>query len=254
MAVHLVHVSKAGGTALRYAIRAARVSAGGQLESPWGDVRGHDHRFRFVDVGRGDKAVFAFRDPISRFLSGFYSRLRKGAPRHFSDWTEAEAQSFQWFSTPQALADALAEPSGETRRRAEFALQSIWHLNRPMTYWTGKPSYFRRHIDKVVYVARQETLDDDWERLKELLDLPREQMLPTDDVYAHRTAYMPDDDRTISDKGVEALRSWYADDYELLEIAEELRSGEPRPPRSGLERLVPLSRLVGASPFRRAAR
>jgi hypothetical protein len=237
MAVHFIHVSKAGGTALRYAIRAARLDAGGRLESPWGDVWGHDHRFRFADVGRGDKVVLPLRDPISRFLSGYYSRLRKGAPRHFSDWTEAEARSFEWFPTPQALADALAEPSGELRSRAEFAMRSVWHLNRPMTFWTGKPSYVRRHIDKVLYVARQETLDEDWEKLKELLDLPRDQMLPADADVAHRTQYTADDDRTISEPGLHALRAWYADDYEVLEMADELRQGRSPAPRSRLRRL-----------------
>jgi hypothetical protein len=235
MAVHLIHISKAGGTALRHAIRAARMTAGGELVSPWGDVWGHDHRFRFSDVGRDDKAILAFRDPVSRFLSGYFSRRRKGAPRYLIEWTAAERQSFEWFPTPQELADALAEPGGEPRERAEFAMESIRHLNRPMTFWTGKPSYLRKHIDQVVFVARQETLDEDWEKLKELLDLPREQMLPHDEITAHRTTY--DGDREISEKGVQALREWYADDYELIEIGEELRAGRVPARPSRLERI-----------------
>jgi Sulfotransferase family len=241
VAVHFVHVSKAGGTALRYAIRAARLTAGGQLVSPWGEVWGHDHRFHFSDVGPDDKAVLALRDPVSRFLSSYYSRLRKGAPRYLIEWNKGERQSFEWFPTPQALVDALAEPSGELRERGEFAMRSIHHVNRPMTHWTGKPSYLRKHIDKVLYVARQETLDDDWERLKDLLDLPRGQMLPHDPVDAHRTEY--DRDVEISEKGLAALRSWYADDYELLEIGEEVRQGRVRPRPSRLKRLGSLARM-----------
>lgn len=238
MPVHFIHVSKAGGTALRYAIRAARLSAGGELVSPWGELWGHDHRFRFADVGKDEKAVFALRDPVSRFISAYYSRLRKGAPRYAIEWTDAERQSFEWFPTPHELADALAEPSGEPRERAEFAMGSIRHLNRPMTFWTGKPSYVRRHLEKVLYVARQETLDDDWERLKELLDLPRDQMLPHDAITAHRTTY--DRNVRLSEKGMHALRDWYADDYELLEIGEEVRNGGVRLRPSRLKRLVSL--------------
>jgi hypothetical protein len=252
MAVHLIHVSKAGGTSLRYAIRAARVRTEAQLTSPWGEVWGHDHRFRFPDVPRDDKAVLMLRDPVSRFLSGYFSRRRKGAPRYLIEWTEAERQSFEWFPTPQALADALAEPSGELRERAEFAMQSIRHLNRPMTHWTGKPAYVRKHIDKVLYVARQETLDADWERLKELLNLPREQMLPQDAITAHRTTY--DGDLEISEKGVDALRSWYADDYELLEIGEEIRNGGVQSRPSRLKRLVSLPLASGFSTVRRLER
>jgi hypothetical protein len=239
MAVHFIHVSKAGGTALRYAIRSARVQAGGKLVSPWGEVWGHDHRFRFADLRSGHKAIFPLRDPASRFLSGYYSRLREGAPRYFIEWSAKEAQAFEWFPTPQALAEALAEPSGEARRRAEFAMGAIAHVRQPMTHWTGKPSYLRRRLDNVLYVAMQETLAEDWEKLKDLLDIPRDQMLPTDDVRAHRTAYAADDDRTLSDKALQALREWYADDYELIEIAADVRAGrvERRPP--ALARLVP---------------
>ena len=91
--------------------------------SPWGPVWGHDHRFRLINVENGDKAVIPLRDPISRFVSGFYSRLRKGEPRYYREWREEERTAFEWFSTPRELADALAQPAGEARRRAEFAMQ-----------------------------------------------------------------------------------------------------------------------------------
>lgn len=221
MAVHFIHVSKTGGTALRHAIRAARLTAGGQLISPWGEVWGHDHRFRLRDVGADDMAVIPLRDPVTRFVSSFYSRLRRGAPRHFVDWTAGEGQSFEWFPTPQALADALAEPSGELRERAEFAMNKIGHVQWPMTYWTGTSKYVREHMENVLYMPRQETLNDDWERLKELLDLPRNQMLPEDAVLAHRSPHTGK--REISPRGVRALREWYADDYALLDLCENVR-------------------------------
>lgn len=222
MAVHFIHVSKAGGTALRHAIRSARVNAGGQLLSPWGEVWGHDHRFRLSDVGAEHKAVIPLRDPVSRFLSGFYSRLRKGAPRHLVEWTEEERTSFERFPTPQALADALAEPSGPQRDDAELAMRSIGHLKFSMTHWTGSPDFVRRHIGLVLYVARQETLDEDWERLKGLLELPRDQALPRDAVAAHRTDYAGS--RDLSPEGIAALQAWYADDYELLRIGDDVRA------------------------------
>ena len=174
-------------------------------------------------------AIFTLRDPISRFLSGFCSRQRKGMPRHFREWSDAERTSFEWFSTPQDLADALAEPSGETRERAEYAMRSIAHIRRRLTTWTGKPAYLLRHLDKVLYIARQETLDEDWERLTELLELPRGAPLPQDDIAAHRTFYPYD--LTLSDRGVAALRTWFAGDYEVLRIAEHVRQGLA-PPRS----------------------
>lgn len=232
MPVHFIQISKAGGSALRHAIRASRLAAGGELLSPWGPVWGHDHRFLFSDVGSDEMAIIPLRDPVSRFVSGFFSRQRQGAPRHFKEWTRRERRSFQWFSTPQALADALAEPSGELREHAEFAMRSLGHVRYPMIHWTGKAGDVRKRIENVLYFARQETLDADWEVIKELLDLPRDQMLPRDPTIAHRTTH--EDDREISPKGMRALRDWYADDYELLELAEEVRQnrlrGDLRPP------------------------
>jgi hypothetical protein len=227
VAVHFIHVSKAGGTALKHGIRAARAASGGKLVTQWGDVRGHHHRFRLCDVRADHKAVLAFRDPISRFLSGYFSGRRKGAPRYFLEWTEDERRAFEAFPTPQALADALASRVLERRRDAELALKSIRHLKRPMTFWTGTPAYLREHLDQVVYIARQETLEDDWERLKELFGFPAQVMLPADDLEAHRTTY--DEDVELSDEGVEAVRRWYADDFELLEIGDEFRAGYARP-------------------------
>jgi hypothetical protein len=237
MAVHFLHVSKAGGSALRHAIRASRAQAGGRLSSPWGRLRSHDHSFRFMDVGSDDMAVITLRDPVTRFVSGFLSRLRKGAPRYYNEWTANEGRSFEWFSSPRELADALAESSGEPRERAEFSMRSIRHVRDPMTYWTGDAGYVRERAENVLYVARQETLDTDWEFLKELLDLPRGQMLPRDPVAAHRST--DEVDREISPKGVKALQEWYAADYGLLELAEEMRqNGFPGQRRSDASALT----------------
>ena len=237
MAVHFIHVSKTGGTALRHAIRAARMRAGGNLQSPWGEVWGHDHRFRFSDVEADHKAVIPLRDPVARFLSGFYSRLRKGAPRHLVEWTDDERTAFESFPTPQALAGALAQPSGPLREQAEFAMRSIGHVKYPMTHWTGTPEYVAANIDRVLYVARQETLDEDWEMLKELLNIARDQQLPTDDVTAHRTHYAGS--RDLSADGIRALRAWYADDYELLEIGDTVRESGASPMASRQLRTAP---------------
>jgi hypothetical protein len=168
-------------------------------------------------------AVFTLRDPVARFLSAYYSRLRRGAPRYNQAWSPPERQAFEWFPNPHALVDALAAHRGREHRRARRAMRSIQHLRRPQTSWTGTPSYLRRHLDKIVYIARQETLDEDWEQLKELLGLPRGVMLPSDDVTAHRTQYPREE--PLSDEGVAALRAWYADDYEVLAIAEDVRQG-----------------------------
>jgi hypothetical protein len=233
MAVHFIHVGKAGGTAVRHTLRSIGADTG-LTHSPWGPIFATPrHNYTLHKVPRGDKAIIPLRDPLTRFVSGFYSRQRKGQPRHFREWTDQERQSFEWFETPDALADALAQPSGEARSRAEYAMRSIRQLRRHMTHWTGTPAFFRNHLDKVLYVARQETLDEDWERIKELLGLPPELMLLSDPVAANRTTYPRE--TVFSEHGAAALKRWYAKDYEVLELGERFRSGELKPSR----RLVP---------------
>ncbi len=224
MAVHFIHVSKTGGSALRHAVRQARIEAGGRLISPWGPVWGRPgHQFKLQDVRDGDMAVITVRDPVARYKSGFYGRLYQGEPRHRRAWTSEERRAFNWFSTPGELAEALADPYGRSRRRARVAMRSISHLRWHMTDWTGGPAYLHAHLDNVLFFARQESLDEDWEELKAMLGIPRHHMLPGDPKVAHRGEYPRD--APISERGLAALREWYADDYWLLEIAEHARAG-----------------------------
>lgn len=230
MAIHYVHIGKSGGTALKHAIREAGQAAtapGAKFnkevpwESPMGPVHLHAHGFKLVHVPDGDLAFFSIRDPASRFVSSFYSRLRQGMPRYFREWSEEEEQAFKWFKTPQELALALGKKRGRKRAQAEFAMQAIRHLRRPLSEWLGDPDLFRTKLSQVAYIARQETLDDDWERIKILLSLPSDARLPSDPVQAHRS---PEDlDRTLTEPMVEVLKDWFADDYKVVAICDELR-------------------------------
>jgi hypothetical protein len=221
VAIHFLHIRKSGGTAIKYALKQANARSNEPLPTPLGDLILHPHSFKLEDVPEGDQAIFSVRDPASRFVSGFYSRLRKGAPRYNREWSDAERRCFGWFSTPQELADALTKRWGPKRKKAEFAMNSIRHLRRPMIWWTGEAPEFSKRLSQVVYIARQETLDEDFARLKSLLDLPADLELPSDPVQAHR--YTGPNDKSLTPKMVDALREWYAADYALLEVCEQAR-------------------------------
>ena len=233
MAIHFIHIGKSGGSALKYAIRQAgkaalegtdaRFNKDAPWESPLGTVHLQGHAFRLSAVPEGDLAFFSGRDPASRFVSSFYSRLRKGLPRHFTEWSEGEAKAFEWFETPQDLAAALAKRRGKKRAQAEFAMTTIRHIRRPMTSWVGEVDHLREKLPQIAYIARQETLDDDWENIKTLLALPGDTALPSDPVQAHRNT--GEIDRTLTPKMLDALREWYAGDYRLLELCDEVRPG-----------------------------
>ena len=230
MAIHFLHVPKSGGTALKYAIRQAgkaeAAESGREFDrtAPWesrfGAVHLQGHGFSLRNVPDGDIAFFSVRDPESRFMSSFYSRQRKGMPRHYSEWKEEEERAFGWFDSPQELALALRS-QGETRERAEFAMNSIKHVKRPLSRWLGKPHQFRKKLSQVVYIARQETLSEDFERIKVMLGLPGDLQLPSDEVQAHRTSEKLD--RSLTPEMSEAIRDWYAEDLKLLSICDDVR-------------------------------
>jgi hypothetical protein len=205
--VHLLHIGKTGGTALKAALRP-------WLEhGPWRIVL-HPHAFTLRDVPVGDKAALFLRDPLARFASGFNSRLRQGRPRYHRPWSPEEAHAFLHFETPDALGRALSGPDPKLRARAEAAMRAIVHVNTSYYDWIESDAYLAERSDDVLLIGFQESLTADFARLKTLLELP-EAALPTDDLTAHRN---PDTlDRSLDEQAAANLRRWYAHDIALVE-------------------------------------
>ena len=99
-------------------------------------------------------------------------------------------------------------------------MRSIGHINTPYSYWFGSERAFRRRLGDVFFIAFQETLDDDFELLKQKLGLPAEARLPADEAAAHRTpaSYST----TLGDEGRANLERWYADDIDFARLCRQL--------------------------------
>jgi hypothetical protein len=216
MTLHFLHVGKTGGTAIKRALRRS-----GLPETPYGPIELHRHRFRMREVPPDDFFFFCVRDPVARFLSGYYSRQTKGQPRYYSEWTDGERAAFEAFPTPQRLADALAGDDEGERRLAESAMKDIRHL-RLMSRYVGTPEQLEARVDHIVYIGRQETLGTDFQQIKALLGLPTDAKLPSSRVRAHRRD--PSRDTALDDAAVRALREWYARDYELIRYCDAVRA------------------------------
>lgn len=207
--VHHLHIGKTGGSALKAALRDHRVTRRYALVL-------HSHRFTLRDVPPGEKALFVLRDPIARFVSGFYSRQRMGRPRYETPYKAGEAAAFAAFSSADALARALYADDADLAARAEDAMRSIGHLRHPFLHWFESEEYFLSRLEDVLFVGFQESLSHDFEQLKRRLGLPADLALPDDPVTAHRN---PDDiDRHLDDQAVANLRKWYAADYSFYEL------------------------------------
>ena len=210
--VHFLHIGKTGGTAIKHALNG--------VSTERYEIHLHPHQYRLRDAPVGDGVFFFLRDPIARFVSGFHSRQRQGLPRAHFPWKRAERLAFSRFSTPNGLAIALSSEDAEERAAAVSAMNSIGHVKFHYWNWFGDESYFVSRSRDVLFVGRQEILDEDFERLKTVLGLPAGISLPEDDVESHRNP--PDLDPSLEAGAVENLRGWYREDYRFVALCEEL--------------------------------
>ena len=173
---------------------------------------------RLADVPDGEAVFFFLREPVSRYISGFYSRQRKGAPRYYFEWSKGEETAFGMFNTPNELACALSDPDPMRKLAAEKAMASIQHVRMKYAYWFDEMSYFRTRRNDIIFVGFQERLVEDFERLKLRLGLPVEIALPDDNIRSHRNPVNLD--RNLDDIALRNLNFWYADDIRFYKTCQ----------------------------------
>jgi hypothetical protein len=212
--VHLLHIGKTGGTAVKHALRPFLITSGNVIIL-------HTHIVTLSDIPKGDKVIFFLRDPISRFVSGFYSRQRQGKPRYFNPWSSSEETAFKRFDTPEGLALTLSSDDTKFRGDAISAMKGIQHLKDPYRKWFGTKEYFLSRIDDLYFIGFQESLSRDFDFLKSKLTIPGSAELPSDEVNAHKSPQSVD--KNLSDKARENLKAWYREDYDFIEVCNQLR-------------------------------
>lgn len=211
--LHFLHLGKTGGSAVKYAIE--------QCANPHlcYVIYLHPHEVTLRDVPAGHKFFFFLRDPLSRFVSGFYSRQRQGRPRYYLRWSQAEEAAFTRFQTPNALGLALSAADSEERQAAEEAMRSILHVRDSYWNWFESREYFLSRATDLFFIGFQEQLADDFEVLRNKLFLPC-LSLPQDDVFAHRNP--PELDRSLDPVAAANLKRWYAKDYAFADLCHEI--------------------------------
>lgn len=221
--MHFLHLGKTGGSAVKYAIENSRNPHTRYV------VYLHPHATTLRDVPPQESFFFFLRDPISRFVSGFYSRQRQGRPRYFLPWTPDEKTAFEHFGSPNELAGALSSGDPQEKANARAAMNGILHVKDSYWNWFESTDYFSSRLPDLFFIGFQERLSDDFEVVKAKLGLP-EISLPQDEVHAHRNP--ANLDRSLEPQSVANLKHWYAADYELVDFCarlvrerEDLRTG-----------------------------
>jgi len=206
--IHFLHIRKTGGMAIRAALGPVAEAAG---------VRFHPHRIGLAQIPQAERVFFLVRDPVSRFVSGFNSRLRMGRPLFDNPWNESEARAFARFESAGALAEALAREEPD----AAAAMHGIRHINQPLQSWLVSEERLRAQMPNIVWIGHTETLDADFPLLAQRLGVAGRVTLPDDAVLSHRT---PGGMATaLSAAGHDAVARWYGEDMRLLDVLGRMR-------------------------------
>jgi Sulfotransferase family len=213
MHVHFMHIRKTGGTAIKNVLIDYTITGNSVIYL-------HHHSILIDRIPRGHKIIFAVRDPVARFVSGFVGRLNQSRPGTYVPWSPEEEKAFGLFMTPEELAIAL-DSSHPKYEAACHAMKSISHLNNYQWDWLGDEKTFHLRSDDFFCIARQETLTADFNLLKRALALPEDLKLPSDVKGMNRSIgpSVP----PLSEKGEQNVRGWYQKDFELIELCDAWR-------------------------------
>ncbi len=213
--VHFLHIGKTGGSAVKHALEAHRVTQDYAVIL-------HNHEKTLRDAPSGQFVFFFLRDPVARYVSAFLARQREDRPRYYYPWSPEERSAFAEFHTPNELALALSAHGEGTRARAVAAMKAINHVNMHYTKWFRSGQELRSRAPDILFIGFQETLSTDFVRLKAILGLPSDLALPSDPVAANRSPSR--DAGALDPTATRNLREWYAQDYELLAVCKSLRA------------------------------
>jgi hypothetical protein len=203
-----LHIGKTGGSFLHHIINNVYKN---------NIIHFAGHNERLGDIKEA-KYIFFVRNPITRFTSGFISRLRKGQPLYNAEWTNNEYVSFQNFKTPNELAEALSSHDKNTKTKALHAMNSIFHIKHDITFYLKSLENIKQCKDNILYIGKQETLNTDIQNIFNILQIPLkfDHTKYSDSIYKHETPGEYNTIKDLSDLAKQNLKTYYQSDYDIL--------------------------------------
>lgn len=206
--VHFLHIGRTGGKSIKFALR-------NELKTKNQIIILHSHSFRFCDVEPGEKVFFCVRDPLERFVSGFYGRKEKLKSNKFKDFTKDEITSLNYFDSPDVLARNLFTERKNISRLVKTAMKSIEHVSSSYYDWFISNQYLTNRLTDILFVCRQRFLNEDFKILKNKLQLPPNVSLPDKNRFSSTNSSI---EIELSKSSIKNLKKWYNKEYAFLEI------------------------------------
>jgi hypothetical protein len=212
-AICLLHIGKCGGTYLRSYLNK-------NTDIP-DNLLLLDHPQTLLKTldkyGPDRKLAFIFRDPTQRFISAFNSRLRQGRPTYDSMWNNGEAIAFQWFETPNSLAEALYCGDERLMSAARFTMKSIQHLNLNYQYYLGSVECLKKERKNIIVCSSLENLDANLPKILKLLGI--HEVTSNEEPEYHRALIKAEPLTKVAEKN---LRRFWQKEYEIVEYCREI--------------------------------
>jgi hypothetical protein len=186
-----------------------------------------------------NKFIIWVRNPIARFVSAFNMSyvnvnfkkfikntkdlglrsvlLKKRINRYLTKETDyifgkRYDELINFFKTPNNLAEGLSSDNKGTRERAEELMNSpLEHINKGIGWYLNNGRFVKNRNDKIVFVGKQETMDEDIEKLGTLL----KRELKNDETRIN--FYSTEESKYLSPLAIENIKKFYKDtDYSAL--------------------------------------
>ena len=204
--IKFIHIGKTGGSFFDHILRKIDIK---------NKIIFNSHNIMLDD--NECKYIFFIRDPVSRYVSGFISRLRKGQPLYYREWSIYERQSFHFFKTPNELAEALSSSDQKIKEFAFKSMNSILHLRQDISYYVKKLANLKKFKNNILYIGRKETLNNDIKNIIKLLEYEYE--IDNNDMeskFIHSTPYKYEEIKHLSELGKDNIIKYYEKDYEII--------------------------------------
>ena len=208
--IAFLHIGKNAGTQIKHVTK--------QLKRYNIKIKNYPHIVKLKDLPKESNYFFSIRNPATRFVSGFYSRKRKGQPRLYCDWNLHESIAFEQFEHANDIAENLFN-TNKIGDSARAAIKSIGHTGMQQIDWFQESAYLEKQPP--LTIIRQEFFNQDMQRLLDMLNLKIDiaTLITENIISAHSNEYknIP----ALTEKGALNLEKWYIQDYMFYKTCED---------------------------------
>ena len=175
--------------------------------------------FRYINLLENKKIIFTIRDPISRFVSSFYSRINEDKPYGYTKHSIGEMIAFKWYQDVNKLCKDIYSKNIYNLIKSRLALVWIRQINLPLYILT--PLNFLKR--KPLFIFDLEFLQSDIDFFFKHIGANEETMklFEKKSIKSHKTSFPKDLILTNDSKKI--LQRYLKEDYKIYLYCKNIR-------------------------------